>query len=100
MAKRKISIPSKGLSDFCQRYQVQKLAFFGSVLREDFNEDSDVDVLVTFMPGARVGFLMLGRMKRELEALVGREVDIVPEVGLKPVIRDEILESSEVVYAA
>jgi predicted nucleotidyltransferase len=72
---------------------------FGSVLREDFNEESDVDVLVQFEPTARVSFLSLGKMKRELSDIFQRDVDIVVQDGLKPVIREHILSSSQEIYA-
>lgn len=73
---------------------------FGSVLRPDFNEDSDVDVLVEFEPGAHVGLLKLARISHELEEMMGRRVDLVPEAGLKAAVRSEIVPSAEVVYAA
>ena len=96
----KINVPKESVESFCQRYQVRRLALFGSVLREDFHSDSDIDVLVVFDPSARVTFLTLGRMKRELSALLERPVDLVPQEGLKPAIRDAIIASAEEVYAA
>lgn len=97
----KIQITSKQakIIDFCRRNQVKSLALFGSVLRADFRSDSDVDILVEFEPGARVGFLALGRMQRELTALLERPVDLVPLDGLKPVLRQDVLTSAEVIYA-
>jgi predicted nucleotidyltransferase len=95
-----INIPEKELEDFCRRYQVQKLAFFGSVLGRNFRAESDVDVLVSFQPGARVGFITFSRMQRELSGLFRRPVDLVPMDGLKPVIRDSVLSNIDVVYAA
>jgi predicted nucleotidyltransferase len=70
------------------------------VLREDFGPGNDVDVWVAFEPGARVGFLALGRMQRELSALLGRPVDLVPRDGLKSMVREEVLPRAEVLYAA
>ena len=99
-SKVKIRIPKKKLADFCIRYQVQKLALFGSVLRDDFRKESDVDALVSFQPAARVGFITFSRMQRELSEIFNRPVDLVPREGLKPVIRDSILAHIEVVYAA
>ncbi len=66
-ARIKIKIPRQALTEFCRRYQVQKLALFGSVLRDDFRVDSDVDVLVAFQPTAQVGFITFSRMQREFE---------------------------------
>lgn len=73
---------------------------FGSVLSADFRPDSDIDILVTFKPDAQVGFLTLARMKRELSDLLQRPVDIVPQTGLKSVIRESVLESAQELYAA
>jgi len=96
----KIKIPQRELEELCIRYQVQRLALFGSVLGNTFRTDSDVDVLVTFQPSARVGFITFSRMQRELSKLFERPVDLVPMDGLKPVIRDSVLSNIEDVYAA
>jgi predicted nucleotidyltransferase len=96
----KIKIPKQELAEFCRRYNVQKLALFGSALREDFRPESDIDVLVSFQPDAHVGFITFSRMQRELSELFQRPVDLVPMDGLKPVIRDSILSNIEEVYAA
>ena len=95
-----ISIPKKELKEFCRRYQVGRLALFGSVLSRGFSKDSDVDVLVSFEPEAHIGFLILSRMQRELSELFKRPVDLVLMDGLKPVIRDSVLVNIEEVYAA
>jgi uncharacterized protein len=100
MTKLKISISKRQLAAFCKKYQVRRLALFGSVLRDDFRADSDVDVLVQFLPEARVSFITLGKMQRELSSLFQRPVDLVPQDGLKAVIRDEVLTSAQEVYAA
>ena len=100
MTKLKISISKRQLAAFCQKYQVRRLALFGSVLRDDFRADSDVDVLVQFLPEAKVSFITLGKMQRELSSLFQRPVDLVPQDGLKAVIRDEVLTSAQEVYAA
>ena len=96
----KVKLPKKELADFCHRYQVQKLALFGSVLGNDFRADSDVDVLVSFQPNAHIGFITFSRMQRELSGLFQRPVDLVPMDGLKPVIRESVLSDIEEVYAA
>ena len=95
-----LPIPFEELAHLCRRYQVRELALFGSMLRQDHRPDSDVDLLVSFQPAARVTFLTLARMQRELEALVGHKVDLVPKEGLKPVIRDHVLATARVLYAA
>ncbi len=96
----KIKVPKKELADFCRRYNVQKLALFGSVLGNNFRADSDVDVLVSFQPNAKIGFITFSRMQRELTELFNRPVDLVPMDGLKPVIRDSVLSNIEEVYAS
>jgi uncharacterized protein len=95
-----LKIPAKDLADLCERNQVQELALFGSSLTKDFREESDIDLLVTFRPEARVGFLAFSRTQRELEQLLGRKVDLVPKGGLKPTIRDSVLATARVLYAA
>jgi len=94
------AIATDELADFCKRNRVQELALFGSALTPLFNEESDVDLLITFEPGARIGLLALTRMQRELEELLRRKVDLVPKGGLKPVIRDAVLANTRVLYAA
>jgi predicted nucleotidyltransferase len=96
----RLHIPSEGLESVCRRYKVRELALFGSMLRPDQLPESDVDLLVSFQPGARVTFTTLARMQRELEAVLGRKVDLVPKDGLKPVIRDHVLATARVLYAA
>jgi len=95
-----IEIPQDRIVDLCRRFHVSRLALFGSVLGDRFGPDSDIDVLVTFDPHAQVGFLTLSRLQRELTQILDRTVDLVPETGLKPLIRDEVIASSQVIYAA
>ncbi|AEJ61454.1 DNA polymerase beta domain protein region [Spirochaeta thermophila DSM 6578] len=96
----KIDIPEAEIAAFCRRYRVRRLSLFGSVVRGNFGPESDVDVLVEFEPEARMGFLTLSRMARELSAILGRPVDLVPRSGLKPAIRDAILREEQVIYAS
>jgi uncharacterized protein len=96
----RIPVHGKQISGLCRRYHVHRLVLFGSVLRDDFRPDSDVDVLVAFEPEARVGCVTLSRMQRELSELFQRPVDLVPMDGLKPVIRESVLLSAQDVYAA
>ena len=100
MKKVAIDIPLDRIAELCRQYQVRELALFGSVLRDDFGTDSDIDFLVEFEPSAQIGFMTLGRLQAELSELFHRAVDLVPKRGLKPVIRQSVLESAEVVYAA
>lgn len=100
MTQSRIAVPDQQVADLCRRYRVHRLALFGSVLRDDFRFDSDVDILVDFDPAAQVGFVALARLQRELAELLGRPVDLVPRSGLKPVIREQVLASAEEIYAS
>ncbi len=100
VSRVRVRIPKGQVKEFCQRYQVRRLALFGSALRPDFGAKSDVDVLVLFAPEARVGLLTLSRMQRELSGIFERPVDLVLMDGLKPVIRDAVLSEAKEVYAA
>ena len=89
------------LADLCGRWKVAELSFFGSVLREDFRPDSDVDVLVSFQPSGDWTLLDLMSMRREMADLLGRDVDLVEEAALRnPYRRAAILKSKHVVYIA
>jgi predicted nucleotidyltransferase len=94
-----VAVDKEQVAAFCRKHHVRRLAAFGSVLRQDFRPDSDVDVLVQFEAEARVGFLTLAGMARELSSILGRQVDLVPQEGLKPLLRDEVLAEAEVLFA-
>jgi len=97
--KAKIEIPEEKLTDFCRRNRIRWLALFGSVLRDDFGPDSDVDVLVEFETRAQVGFFELYDMEQELSHLLGsRKVDINTPNSLSKYYRDEVLRESEEQY--
>ena len=102
--KRQIQIPRDKIEEFCQRWQIEELALFGSVLREDFRPDSDVDVLVRFSPDAGHTLFDLARMEDELKIIFGREVDLISRRGIESsrnhLRRKAILESAEVVYGS
>ena len=89
------------LLGFCSKWRVRELSVFGSVLRDDFGPDSDLDVLVSFEAGADWSLLDLVTMQRELAALTGRDVDLVEQEALRnPYRRAAILRSKQVLYAA
>jgi predicted nucleotidyltransferase len=100
----RIQIDNAALRDFCRRWMISELALFGSVLRDDFHADSDVDVLVTFAPKAQWTLFDHVDMQDELAEILGRRVDLVSRRGIERsanyVRRKAILESAEVVYAA
>jgi predicted nucleotidyltransferase len=93
-----LELPGAQLAAYCRSNQIAYLAPFGSAVRGELRADSDVDLLVDFAPGARIGFLALARMQRELSDLLRRPVDLVPRSSLKAVIRDEVLRSARVLY--
>jgi len=97
----RIDIQKDKIAEFCRHNRIRRLALFGSVLRDDFGPDSDVDVLVEFEPGAPVGFFELYDMEQELSRLIGgRKVDINTVKSLSKYFRDEVLQEAEVQYAA
>jgi len=99
--KRKNIVVSKGrIADFCRRHHIRKLALFGSVLRDDFRPDSDVDVLVEFEVGHVPGFFRLFDMEEELSSIFGgRKVDLRTPQDLSRYFRDEVIAQAEVHYA-
>ena len=96
----KIEVPHDRLAEFCRRHRVRRLAFFGSVLRDDFGPESDVDVLVEFHDEARVGLIGLAAMEIELTDLLGRKVDLRTPADLSRYFRDEVLRTARTQYAA
>ena len=81
-----LNIPYEELAAYCRENQIEYLAIFGSAVRDELRADSDVDLLVEFDAAAKIGFMALARMQRELGALFRRPVDLVPRSGLKPII--------------
>ena len=97
--KSRIPIPRQQLVEFCRRHHIRKLALFGSVLRDDFRPDSDVDVLVEFEPSHVPGFFRLFDMQEELSKLFGgRTVDLRTPQELSRYFRDEVVATAEVQY--
>lgn len=99
-----LELPMDKIAAFAERWQIREIALFGSVLREDFRADSDVDLLVTLDPAAHHGLFALARMHDEMEAILGRPVDLVPKDAVLESAntsrRERILASSRLVYAA
>lgn len=95
----KVTLDQQRLAAFCRRNHIRRLALFGSVLREDFSPDSDVDVLVEFDPHHVPGLLGIARMERELSAILGgRKVDLRTAEDLSRYFRQDVLEEAQVVY--
>jgi predicted nucleotidyltransferase len=96
-----VAIDPDRLREFCRRWQVKEFSLFGSVLREDFRLDSDIDVLVGFAPAAPWSLWDLSVMRAELERLLGRKVDLLEKKGLRnPFLRHAVLTSRRILYAA
>jgi len=102
--KVRVTIPKRKLAAFCRRWKVSELALFGSVLRSDFSATSDIDLLVSFSPKARISLFDLVHMQNELKELFGREVDLVERRAIEKsqnyIRRKSILENTKVIYAA
>lgn len=99
-AQIRVPVPMEAVADFCRRHRVRELALFGSVLRDDFTDQSDVDVLIDFLPDTRITLFGLSDLQTELEAMFSREVDLVMKDTLKRRIAAEVLASREVLYVA
>jgi len=95
VSEPKPEIPAGEIEAFCRRNHIQRLALFGSVLRDDFRPDSDVDILVEFEPGRCVGLFAFARLERELSEIIGRPVDLTTPAGLSRYFRDEVLAEAD-----
>lgn len=104
VAQSKIEIPQQPIAEFCRRHHIRQMSLFGSVLRDDFGAGSDIDVLVSFAPGARRSLFDLVAMQNELQAILGHEVDLVERSAVERsenyIRRKSILQNQEVIYAA
>jgi len=94
----RVNITKEQIAEFCQRNHIRKLAFFGSVLRDDFEPDSDVDILIELDHTYPTGFLKMAQMEMELSEMIGRKVDLRTPKELSRYFRDEVLAEAEVHY--
>lgn len=99
MGRLRISIRQGKLAEFCRQNHIQKLSLFGSVLRDDFGADSDIDVLVEFEPGYVPGLAFFG-MGEELSEILGHKVNLYTPKFLSPRFRDKVMKDAEVQYIA
>ena len=99
MIASSIRIPAPAIAVLCRRYSIRRLALFGSVLRSDFHAESDIDMLVEFLPGQTPG-LAFFQLEDELSGLLGRRVDLNTPAFLSSDFRDEVLAEAETVYVA
>ena len=95
-----IDFPEGPIADFCRRHGVRRLSLFGSVLRDDFRDDSDIDILVEFLPGRTPGLLGFGTMILELRGIVGREVDLRTPADLSQYFRSRVVHEARLLHAA
>lgn len=95
-----LNFPDDQLSEFCRRHGVRRLSLFGSVLRDDFGPESDVDMLVEFMPGRTPGIIGFGGMILELSSMIGRRIDLRTPDDLSRHFRPAVLRESRTLHAA
>jgi uncharacterized protein len=104
MTMTAIELPMEKIAEFCDRWQVTEFALFGSVLRDDFRPDSDIDVLITFSPTAKRGLTETLQMRDELQAIFDRNVDLIVKAAIERsenwLRRKNILESAQTIYAS
>jgi len=98
MSNPTLALSKDAIADFCRRHHIRKLALFGSILRDDFRPDSDIDVLVEFAPGHIPGFAFFA-MEDELSELLGRKVDLHTRKFLSPYFRAKVQAEAEIQYA-
>ena len=96
----RLAVDENVLAQFCQRHGIARLALFGSMLHDVDRPDSDVDLLVEFLPETRIGLIGLAALERELSTLLGRKVDLRTPRDLSPRLRDEVLRTAAVRYSA
>jgi len=104
MGKKHFTLPRKKIAAFCRRWNVSEFAIFGSALRADFRPDSDIDVLVSFTPDAKVSLFDMVHIQDELKQIFSRDVDLISRRGVETsrnyLRRKAILESAQVVHVA
>lgn len=99
-ARSKVVIPKDRIAEFCKKNHIRKLSIFGSALRDDFAVESDIDILVEFSPGTRVGLIRFAGLEMELEEILGRRVDLNTPGFISRHYRDRVLAEAEVQYDA
>lgn len=98
MKPNRINLTKEQIAGFCKKNHIKKLAFFGSVLRDDFRPDSDIDVLVTFDRSVPIGLFEVIGMEMELSEMMGKKVDLKTPNELSDYFRDEVLAEAEIQY--
>ncbi len=95
-----VNFRDDSLADICRRYGAARLSLFGSIMRDDFRPDSDVDMLVEFLPATRIGLIGIANMEAELGEAIGRRVDLRTAADLSRYFRDEVVEGARLLHAA
>jgi uncharacterized protein len=95
---RSIELPYERITEFCNHSPIAKLSLFGSILRDDFRSDSDVDLLVEFIPGSKITYFDLAGMEAELTTIIGRKVDLRTPNELSHYFRQKVLDSAQTIY--
>jgi predicted nucleotidyltransferase len=95
-----VQVDQANLAELCRQYHVRELSVFGSAARGEMRSDSDIDLLVEFFPEAKIDLLDHAGLMLDLSKLLGRRVDLVSKKGLKPLIRDSVLQDARLIYAA
>jgi hypothetical protein len=98
MKPERVNLTKEQIAEFCQKNHIKKLAFFGSILRDDFRPDSDIDILIDLDYNYRTGLMKMARMERELSETIGRQVDLRTPEDLSDYFRDKVLSEAEVLY--
>ena len=98
--RRRVAVDPRRIADFCRGHGICEMSLFGSVLRSDFRPDSDIDVLVEFLPQVRTSLFRRVDMRDELTDIFGHQVDLVTKPSLHPYLRDDVLRDREVLYVA
>jgi predicted nucleotidyltransferase len=98
MKPERVNLTKEEIAEFCRKYHIKRFAFYGSVLRDDFRQDSDIDILVALDYSYRTGLLKMARMERELSEMIGRQVDLRTPEDLSDYFRGKVLAEAEVQY--
>lgn len=101
LLKNGITLNNNDIAVLCKKYSINELSIFGSSIRDDFNQNSDIDILVSFDKNAEITLFDIMELEKEISKLVNREVDVVEKESLKnPIRKNRILSTREIIYAA
>ena len=98
MINNKVNLTKEQIKNFCEKNHIRRFAYFGSVLRDDFGPNSDIDILVDLEPDARIGLLEMAQMEIELTEMIGKQVDLRTPGDLSIYFRDKVVKEAEVQY--